>query len=315
MEKRQVKINEAIEILTLLGLPKAQLNERTALCLLALANITPNDDWSSIKRPLLGIRPIMDWCKENYETNYAENTRETFRRQSIHQFIETGICLQNPDDPNRAVNSPHNVYQLDEELADVLSFFNSGIFEEKLYGYLAHREKLIDKYARERDMVKIPLKLANGKTLNLSAGEHSQLIKDIITEFGPRFSPDSTLLYVGDTGSKYGFFDEDAFEQLGIKLNAHGKLPDVVIYNQNKNWLFLIESVTSHGPVDSKRYNELQHLFKDSSAGLVFISAFPDRKTFTRFSNDLAWKTDVWIANNPTHMIHLNGSRFLGPYT
>ncbi|QLD33860.1 BsuBI/PstI family type II restriction endonuclease [Mannheimia varigena] len=314
MQHRQIKINEAIEILKLLGLPKAQLNERSALCLLALANITPNDNWSNIKRNLLGIRPIMDWCAKHYQTTYAENTRETFRRQSIHQFIAAGICLQNPDDSNRATNSPHNVYQLSEELANILTFFGMGIFEEKLNNYLSVRVKLIDEYAKKRNMTKIPLKLPNGKILNLSAGKHSQLIKDIITEFGPRFSPDSTLLYVGDTSSKYGFFDVEAFQNLGVTLNAHGKLPDVVIYNENKNWLFLIESVTSHGPVDSKRYNELQELFKDSKAGLVFISAFPDRKTFTRFSNELAWETDVWIADNPTHMIHLNGSRFLGPY-
>lgn len=70
--------------------------------------------------------------------------------------------------------------------------------------------------------------------------------------------------------------------------------------------------------LNMKEYNANIHcsdFIQDSSAGLIFISAFPDRKTFTRFSNDLAWETDVWIANNPTHMIHLNGSRFLGPYT
>lgn len=314
MKNRQLKINEALEILKLLGLPKAQLNDRTALCLLALANITPDNDWSEVKRNLLGIRPIMDWCKEHYQTNYAENTRETFRRQSIHQFVEAGICIKNPDNPSRAVNSPHSVYQLDANLGNLLTFFKTSMFEEKLEDYLSYREKLIDKYAKERNMVKIPLILPNGETLSLSAGEHSQLIKDIITEFGPRFSPNSLLLYVGDTGSKYGFFDIESFKKLNIELDAHGKLPDVVIYNNEKNWLLLIESVTSHGPVDNKRYNELTNLFKNAKAGLVFISAFPDRKTFTRFNNDLAWETDVWIADNPTHMIHLNGSRFLGPY-
>lgn len=311
---KTVKINEAIKILKLLGMPNAQLNERTALCLLALANIKADDDWSSLERPLLGIRPIMDWCAEYYQTNYAENTRETFRRQSIHQFIEAGICIQNPDNPSRAINSPHNVYQLDENLGNVLAWFNTSLFEKKLENYLLYRKKLIDRYAKERDMLKIPLQLPSGDVLSLSAGEHSQLIKEIITEFGPRFSPNSSLLYVGDTGSKHGFFDVVTFKKLGIELDTHGKLPDVVIYNDKKNWLLLIESVTSHGPIDPKRYNELTKLFKGAKAGLVFISAFPDRRTFTRFSNELAWETDVWIADNPTHMIHLNGSRFLGPY-
>lgn len=315
MNNREQKLADAIQILGLLGMPRAQLNERTALCLLALSNIRPDSSWSEVQTPLLGIRPIMDWCRDYYGTNYAENTRETFRRQSIHQFVEAGICIKNPDDLFRAINSPHNVYQLDGDLQQVLMSFGTSDFDMELTQYLSIRQKLVDKYARERDMVKIPLILPNKMELKLSAGEHSELIKNIITQFGPIFSPSGLLIYVGDTGSKHDFFDVATFNELGIYLDAHGKLPDVVIYDRDRNWLLLIESVTSHGPVDAKRYSELQELFKSSHAGLVFISAFPDRKTFTRFSNDLAWETEVWIASNPTHMIHLNGSRFLGPYS
>ncbi len=92
---------------------------------------------------------------------------------------------------------------------------------------------------------------------------------------------------------------------------GHGKLPDVVIYMRNKNWLLLIESVTSHGPVEPKRQLELARLFKACTAGLT---AFPNRKTFLKHLDAITWESGVWIAAAPTHMVHFNGVRFLGPY-
>ena len=160
----------------------------------------------------------------------------------------------------------------------------------------------------------IPLQLTDGQTILLSAGDHSQLIKDIVTDFGARYVPGGTLVYAGDTGNKHGFFDVDLLASLGVQLDNHGKLPDVVIYNSEKNWLFLIEAVTSHGPVDHKRYGELNILFQNCTAGLVFVSAFPDTKTYVKYSGVIAWETEVWMADNPSHMIHFNGSRFMGPY-
>lgn len=314
MVNKNRKIQQAIELLKLLGMPEQQLNVRTALCLLALSNIKPNDHWCDVQRPSLGIKVIMDWCRDNYGANYAENTRESFRRQSIHQFIEAGICIKNPDNPYRSINSPHNVYQLDSEVYKLLSTFGTNLFNAELQNYLLIKQTLIEKYAKERDMVKIPLILPNNHKLILSPGMHSELIKNIITEFGPIFSPAGIPIYVGDTGNKYSIFDINIFNSLGIYLDYHGKLPDVVIYDRNRNWLLLIEAVTTHGPIDPKRYNELRDLFKNSMAGLVFISAFPDKKTYLSFANNLAWETEIWIADAPTHMIHLNGSRFLGPY-
>jgi hypothetical protein len=122
------------------------------------------------------------------------------------------------------------------------------------------------------------------------------------------------LVYVGDTGEKMGYFDEPLLNELGVTIERHGKMPDVLLYLAKRNWLILIESVTSHGPVDSKRHDELQQLFSKSSAGLVFVTAFPNRKIFSRYLSKIAWETEVWVADAPTHLIHFNGTRFLGPY-
>src|SRR5437879_5664120 len=122
-------------------------------------------------------------------------------------------------------------------------------------------------YAKERAMAMVPLKVKDGAEITLSAGDHSLLIKAIVEEFAPRFVCGGRLIYIGDTGDKYGYFDRDLLAELGIVLDNHGKLPDVVVYSEKSNWLFLIESVTSHGPVDSKRHTELEKIFSSCSAG------------------------------------------------
>lgn len=314
MNNQELKLKQAYDILVELGLPRQQLNERTALCLLCLLDMTPDKDWSDAKNPLVGITPIMDWSREHYGKNYAPNTRETFRRQSMHQFIDAGLCLYNPDKPDRPVNSPKAVYQIEPNLLNVLKTYGTVDYAKELQALLNDKQTLVKKYARERDMVMIPVKLKNGKEIKLSAGEHSELIKNIVEDFASRYAPGGELVYVGDTGDKHGYFDTVLLKKLGIELNNHGKLPDVVIYFTEKNWLLLIESVTTHGPIDAKRYEELSKLFKDCTAGLVYVSAFPTRKTFLKYLEFIAWETEVWIADAPTHMIHFNGSRFLGPY-
>ncbi|EMV5798057.1 restriction endonuclease [Escherichia coli] len=308
------KLQQAYNILIQLGMPRPQLNERTALCLLCLVDVRPDTPWSEASNPLVGITPIMDWSRQHYGKDYAPNTRETFRRQSMHQFVDAGICLYNPDKPDRPVNSPKAVYQIEPNLLQVLRTYGTAQYEPMLQAYLQERQTLAQMYAREREMAMIPLQLPDGQTIQLSAGDHSQLIKDIVLDFGARYVPGGVLVYAGDTGNKHGFFDVELLASLGVRLDNHGKLPDVVIYNPEKNWLFLIESVTSHGPVDHKRYGELTALFANCTAGLVFVSAFPDSKTYAKYSSVIAWETEVWIADAPTHMIHFNGSRFLGPY-
>lgn len=308
------KLKESLRLLIDLGMPRAQLNERSALCLLALVNMTPRGRWSDAQAPLIGITPIMDWAREHYGKDYAPNTRETLRRQSMRQFVEAGVCLYNPDNPGRPVNSPKAVYRIAPQLLEVLKLFGSAGYPSALATLLASRPSLLARYAMARDMQLVQVRAKEGLEIALSPGNHSLLIRDIVETFGPRFAPGGNLVYVGDTGSKLGYFDTALLTSLGVVLDHHGKLPDVVIHLQDKRWLLLIESVTSHGPVDAKRQIELARLFKGCSAGLVYVSAFPDRKTFLRYLAAIAWESEVWIADAPTHMIHFNGSRFLGPY-
>jgi hypothetical protein len=176
------------------------------------------------------------------------------------------------------------------------------------------KASLAERYAKQRDMNQVPVKLPTGQEMQLSPGAHSELIKAIIESFAPRYAPASIPVYVGDTGDKWGYFDAPLLKRLGVQVDYHGKMPDVILHYPAKNWLLLIESVTSHGPVDGKRHAELAKLFTGSKAGIVYVTAFPNRALMARYLGEIAWETEVWVADAPTHLIHFNGERFLGPY-
>jgi len=307
-------IEAAYRVIISLGLPRAQQNERSALSLLALLNLTPGKAWADAENPLVGITPIMDWAREHYGKEYAPNTRETFRRQTMHQFCDAGVALYNPDRPDRPVNSPKAVYQIEPAALTLLRTFGTSQWHDNLAAYLAERETLVAKYAMEREQNRIPVEIAPGKEITLSPGEHSELIRAIIEDFAPRFAPGSVLVYAGDTGDKWGYFDAALLADLGVGVDSHGKMPDVILHFTEKNWLLLVESVTSHGPVDGKRHEELAKLFAGSKAGLVYVTAFPNRSIMGRYLGEIAWETEVWVADAPSHLIHFNGERFLGPY-
>jgi hypothetical protein len=314
MTNKNNYVEAAQQIIVLLGLPRSQQNERSALCLLALINLTPNKSWSDAENPLIGITPIMNWARKHYDKEYAPNARETIRRQTMHQFCDAGIAIYNPDKLDRPVNSPKAVYQIEPTTLSLLRTFGSTLWQEELEKYLADRETLVDRYAKERAQNLIPVQIAPETEINLSPGEHNELIRAIIEDFAPRFAPGSVLVYVGDTGDKWGYFDLPLLTELGVSVDSHGKMPDVVLHYIAKNWLLLVESVTSHGPVDGKRHDELTKLFAGSKAGLVYVTAFPNRAIMGRYLGEIAWETEVWVANAPSHLIHFNGERFLGPY-
>ncbi len=308
------KIDEAIAIIQALGFPRAQQNERSALTLLALVQLHEKGTWRTLKEPMLGVRAILDFCRNDYKKPYAENSRESFRKETLHQFVAGGLALQNPDEPSRAPNSPKWCYQISPEAKQLLMTYGTPAWNDALSSYLAKVGSLAEKYKSERDLELIPCRMPDGSLVEMSPGDHSELIRDIVQEFAPRFAPGSTVLYLGDTGNKGVVHDDASLVKLGVKVHERGKMPDAILYRKDKNWLYLIESVTSVGPVDGKRHAELTHLFGNAKAGLVFVTAFPSRQLMARFLPNIAWETEVWCSDAPTHLIHFNGDRFMGPH-
>lgn len=310
----KARLAEASSVLKALGLPKDQQNERAALTLLALLGMRPEHNWSAAKNPKRGVTPIMDFVGEFYNKHWKPNTRETVRRFTLHQFEDAGVVVANPDKPDRPTNSPGYCYQVPTVVLRLLRTFGTPEWDKNLRKYLASADTLTARYASERVMHRLPLTLRDGLEISLSPGGQNELIRRIVEDFCPLFTPGGRPLYVGDADKKWGYFDRERLEALGVVVKAHGKMPDVVVHFEKMNWLVLVEAVTSHGPVNPKRRAELKRLFAASKAPLVFVTAFMTRHALKKFLGDIAWETEVWAADAPTHLIHFNGERFLGPY-
>lgn len=302
------KIDEAREILNALQVPAKQQNSMCCCVLLALTGLVEGGDWSNAANEWIGIHEVIAFTSENYGITYAENSRETIRKQAMHHFRNAAFI----EDNGKPTNSPNYRYRLTDEMLRLIQSFDGDEWDNKLIAFQENHESLVQLYASKRTMRKMPVKI-NGEDFTFSPGKHNQLQKAIIEEFAPRFVPNSECLYVGDTTEKDLVKNEDKLRELGFTITLHDKMPDVVLYSEEKHWLYFIESVTSVGPMEPKRIKEIEEMTTAVSAGKIYVTAFLDFKTFKRFSESLAWETEVWIADMPDHMIHLNGDRFIGP--
>lgn len=302
------KIEESKDILKAVGMPIKQQADIVALTLLAMTTLTEGQTWKDAQNEWIRIHDIIQFVNINYERTYAENSRETFRKQALHHFRNAALI----EDNGKATNSPNYRYRITNEFLELIRSYKSDSWELELADFMSKHESLISIYASKKRMERMPVTI-NGENLTFSPGSHNQLQKAIIEEFAPRFAPNSEVIYVGDTTNKAMVLEIERLENLGFNVVVHDKMPDVVLYSPEKNWLFFIEAVTSVGPVSPKRKLEIKEMTKNVNSGNVYVTAFLDFKTYKKFSNQLAWDTEVWIEELPEHMIHLNGDRFLGP--
>ncbi len=302
------KISETREFLKNIGMPKQQQADICCYVILAMAGIKPEMPWNEATNEWIRIHDIIQFANTYYGTSYAENSRETFRKQALHRFRTAALV----EDNGKATNSPNYRYRLTDETLQLIKNINSNALDAAMSRFLKYHDKLVDMYASKKKMTMMPVKI-NGDDFKFSAGKHNELQKAIIEEFAPRFAPNAECLYVGDTIEKDLVKNVEKLSELGFEITLHDKMPDVVLYREDKNWIYFVESVTSVGPMDPKRILEIQELTKNVSAGKIYVTAFLDFKTYKKFAEELAWETEVWIAEMPEHMIHLNGDKFMGP--
>lgn len=304
------KKENAKTILEALGMPARQQNDMCCHVLLALLGVTPRSKWIRASNNWLRIHDILTFLKEHYLISYAENSRETIRKEALHRFRTAALI----EDNGQATNSPNYRYRITEEALLCCQAFGSRSWQEKLALFSASHVKLKEIYASRKRVAKIPIKV-NGVEHLLSTGSHNLLQKAVLEEFATRFARQSSCLYVGDSEKRDLFKNEEILKKVHFEVSIHDKMPDVIFYNQALSWLYLVECVTSVGPMSPQRVIELKKMAEKSKAGLVFVTAFPDFRTFKRFAEGLAWETEVWIAEMPDHMIHMNGDKFMGPHT
>lgn len=311
-------ISEAIDILTALGIPvdneTERRRERIAMAFLAVAGVT--EHWAqATDEHLLKTRDIIEFYNQHFEENISRGSYDDIRRKDLEHIVISGIVLNQSSNPNAATNDPTRGYSLSPEISQLICHYGTRKWHDLLRIYLENKTTLKEKLERKRSLEKISVRFSNGRELTLSAGQHNLLQKQIIEEFLPRYGKNSQILYLGDTTQKQLYCNDIQLRQLQFFELSHETLPDIIAYDSKSNWLYVIEAVHSSGVIDELRLLKLQELTKNCTAEIIYITAFLNRTEFRKWAGQIAWETEVWIADNPDHLIHFNGHKFLGTYS
>jgi type II restriction enzyme len=316
----QKLINTALHILDTFGIPldaTPRRIERMAIAFLACGDIKQISDFKASKDLsdgyALKTKEIVNYINTNFGENISSGSYDDIRRQDLKLLTVAEIVLQSS--PNAATNDSTRGYTLNPTYAELIRNFGTKNWEKSVAEQLKNIEPLSAKLKREREIKKVSVTLPSGGKLRFSTGEHNDLQKAIIEEFLPRYGYGAEVLYVGDTSDKYLYLEQEELTKLNFFEISHEELPDVIAYSKKKNWLYLIEAVHSSGPIDELRLIQLQKLTKGCTADIVYVTAFLGKAKFRKFIADIAWETEVWIADNPDHLVHFNGDKFLGPYS
>ncbi len=313
-------VEQAIEILEKVGIPiegkTSRAIEKIAMVFLAVAGVT--DDWKNAKglkeKRFLKTREIIDFINANFEENISSGSYDDIRRKDLRLLVLDGLIINSAENPNAATNDPTRGYALENDFAELLRTFETKEWDKTLANFLSNKVMLKDVLARKREIEKVNVLLPSGNQLEFSAGQHNILQKQIIEEFLPRFGKGCKVLYVGDTADKFLYIDKDKLQKLNFFELSHNELPDIIAYNPENNWLFLIEAVYSSGSINEVRMLELKKLTENCKAEIIYVTAFLTKVDFRKWVTEIAWETEVWIAENPDHLIHFNGEKFLGAY-
>ena len=313
-------INETLHLLSALGLPVQDETprrlERTALAFLAIVDLSACGKWRAAKdlatpRKLL-TREIIRYWREHFGEDVSEGSYDDIRRKDLLHLYMAGIV--STDDPNKDQNDGTRGFGLNPEFSKIVRTYGLKRWETQVQSFVAQHGTLQERLNRPRGLPTTMVTLPSGEELLFLGGLHNKLQKAIIEGFLPKFGNGSEVLYVGDTANKYAFLDRGRLAELKFFDIQESKLPDVLAYSASKNWIFLIEAVYSSGPISSERRFVLTQLLEQCTAAPVYVTAFLDKATFRKFSPDIAWETEVWIASDPEHLIHFDGDKFLGPY-
>jgi BsuBI/PstI restriction endonuclease domain/BsuBI/PstI restriction endonuclease HTH domain len=307
----QTLVTQALQILATLGVPLTDLTprrkEKMAKAFLAVAGLKPGMAWSEVKdnndAHQLQSRQVIAFMNAHLGEDISSGSYDDIRRKDLALPEQALIVLKSAKNPDANTNDGTRGFALNPVAAHAVRQFGTPNWQS-----------LSAQLRRDRGLARIPVRISDGTSLSFSPGKHNILQKEIIENFLPIFGFGAEVLYVGDTANKSLFVNQEKLSALQFFELAHDKLPDVVAYSETKNWLYLIEAVTTANPITELRRKALLDLTTACTADVIFITAFPDRATYRTFAKDIAWETEVWIADAPEHMIHFNGDKFLGPY-
>ncbi len=297
-------------LLKKLDFPEDFNNEQTAICLLAMMDTKPREgllNHCKCLRDGARIHDIIAFAKSDLRKKYAENTRESIRKRSMQRLVNHGLAIVNPDDPERTTNSGDTNYILTPEFLYILEHIGSSDLPSVIDGWRKKHKSVLSKRKKIDSSHRIEIILPDRSKISLSPGEHNALEKEIIESFVAHHIPGPSFLYIGDARNKMLYSNEGLLKTLGIELNVHNKLPDIIVYSMKLETIFAIEAVTSVCPVEEKRKTEIEAIFEHIGKPVKCVTAFLDRGAFGKYSRVLAWGTFAWIAVEPEHLIRFNG--------
>lgn len=306
-----------LDVFQLIGIPVDNTDrklERMAKACLAVGKIKKDfSEACSFEDGFTRTRDIISFENKNFGEDISPGSYDDIRRQDLKLLVEAGIVVNSSSTEEQATNNPSRGYGLSTSFANLLHSFGSSKWEILLNEFRKETKSLKEELERRRDLQKVPVTLPNGKIIVLSYGEHNDLQKAIIEVFLPLFGFGAEVLYVGDTKDKFLHLEKAELEKIKFFTLEHEELPDVVAYSREKNLLYLIEAYHSTGEWDEIRVRKVKRKLEESgcTANVIFFTAFENKNIFKQKAKDIAWETEVWIADSPEHLVHFNGYKFL----
>ena len=316
----QKLVNDAIYILYQLGVPVAGRTSRSlegmAVCFLAIVDVRQPDAWAGAKDlrdgRSLKTRDIIEYVNAEFGETISSGSYDDIRREYLKFPVMAGVIVRS--NPGAARNSPTRAYALNPAYSEAVRAFGTARWESVVTGLLAGRRSLVEQLDPTRSVTRVPIRIGEGLVAQFGPGAHNELIKAVIEEFLPRYGYGSEVLYVGDAEDKMLHVNRTGLARLGLLVVEHAELPDVIAYSAERDWLYLVEAVHTSGPMSPARRLSLSGLLGKCSSGVIYVTAFATRQKFRSWVKDIAWETEVWIAEAPDHVVHFDGERFLGPY-
>ncbi len=324
-ETIEARVQEALQLLKGVGIPvdsrTPRQQHRMALALCAVAKMKPDTPWRDAvvfggEKPWTPkSRDIIKFWNEHWGENISSGSYDDVRRKDLLHLTLSALVLAAAGKADADPNNPTRGYAINPEAADVLRKFGTGAGKLAATAFVKKFGDLKTRLEKPRKKKGFPVKLPSGATVELEKeGPHNRLQKAIIEEFIPRFVVKPRLLYLGDTAAKVLHLDAEGLASVGLKEPAREMLPDVVVYDEERNWVFLIEAVHSANPISAERHIALEAFTSKCKAPKVYVSVFENRETFRKWITEIGWETEVWLTDSPGHMIHFDGEKFLGPY-
>lgn len=351
---RERKIRECLSILRDVGVRLGDFTEgrqlRLVMALLSAGRMRFDDPWTSAKSYVthgleclpLRTKDFYAYWNENFGTSYAPGGYDDVKRLDIDELMpfallemkiipaasKRGQAVPDGAAPAKTTyNAGSRGYSLTPSAVQLLHAFETDQWMAQLARHRVKFGLTGDRLGKHPELTTAPIRLPDGTLLTLSPTHHNDIQRGVVELFLPKFAPGAEILYIANTGTKkeqnkgsryaeptQQVFNRDALAAIGVNLNEKQKLPDVILLDKAKNWLFLIEAVHSKNPIHHTRHMALAEITAGSTAGRVYVTAFLDRAGFAKFSKAISWKTEAWIASEPEHLIHFDGERFLGPY-